>query len=181
MDDARDDDVDDGSRSRSRSSRHIASHRFMPSLAALRAFERTTLASNILACERELASALDDVKEWAACEEALRERARESRDEGIELLDLGFGVKARVREHRRARVFVDVGCGFKVEMTNEEGMSRCERARREAEAVALDARERVEDIYRARERLRRGIEELEMMMNERAKERASARAGAGKG
>ena len=112
------------------------------------------------------ADARDDVAQWrelAQHLDALATRATPD-DAGFDaLVDLGGDVRANARVRDARTVFVDVGLGFKAEMSLEEGLACAARRLRDAERAETERREAVVDIERSIKTMERGIAELSLM------------------
>lgn len=115
---------------------------------ATRVRDRLIPARDVAA--RALEEAREDETQWGELVEkisSLRSRARP--DDGFDaLVDVGGGVHARGRATSAARVFVDVGLGFRAEMTLEEAETRARRGAESARADGERARGELEEIER---------------------------------
>ena len=76
------------------------------------------------------------------------------------LVDIGGEIRANARVRDARRVFVDVGLGFKAELTLEEAKAVAARRLRDAERAETERREACVDIERSIKTMERGILQL---------------------
>ena len=115
---------------------------------ASRARERLIPARD--AAARALEEAREDEAQWLELEEKIAQlRSRAIPDDGFDaLVDVGGGIHARGRATSASRVFVDVGLGFRAEMTLEEAETRARRGAERARDEGERARRELEEIGR---------------------------------
>jgi len=120
----------------------------------------TTLRTRLEPAARLARSVADEAKEdvdaWEELLEKLETIGTGGGDGFDALVDVGGEIRARARVRDASRVYVDVGLGFKAEMTVEEARAcasrQCAEAKRELatkEREAVEAAEAAEEVRSA--------------------------------